>query len=574
MPEQATHPLHAGGRWRARPLWSALVRLGLWAVPVASGMAGALFVGWLLPAPSGFLPRVAWWVALMVGAAVPVFVVERVVRRWLPLAVLLELSLVFPDRAPSRLRIAQQVARTRDLKERLAEARRAGLHDEPTEAAERALALIVALGTHDRKTRGHSERVRALADMLAEKMKLSGADRDRFRWSALLHDIGKISVPRTVLNKPGRPDDREWSILRAHPAQGAHMAGPLRAWLGSWAGAIEHHHERYDGTGYPFGLAGKRISLGGRMLAVVDAYEVMTAARSYKKPMTPHAARRELVRSAGTHFDPDLVRAFLDISVGRLIWAVGLTALLAHLPVLGRLWVSGTADRFGRTAAHTMVATALVAAVAVPGATSRSPATGDDRMEMASQKVSGELGPRGRSSPGERPKGLSARSGGEGEAPGDAGPAPGGDAPAPQDDEQDPNGGRPREEEPEPAPPTHSATGRIRAGNPLSPARGGVTLHEFLLSCGMPASQGLDGWVFELPSAFPERGAAVSVRGGGSIGAYDLEMRFFSASCDFLGSVSTRNADEGGVLPAGTHFVVVQESRGVDTVVHLTVRAR
>jgi putative nucleotidyltransferase with HDIG domain len=537
-------------------------------------MAGALVIGRLLPMPSGFLPRVAWWVALMVSAALPVFVVERAVRRWLPLTVLLKLSLVFPDRTPSRLRIAQQAARTRDLKVRLEESRRLGRHDEPTRVAERVLALIVSLGSHDRKTRGHSERVRVLADILAEKVRVPEADRDRFRWGALLHDIGKISVPPKVLNKPGRPDDREWSILRTHPAEGARMAGPLREWLGPWAGAIEHHHERYDGAGYPFGLAGKQISLGGRMLAVVDAYEVMTAARSYKTPMTPRAARQELARSAGTQFDPDLVRAFLDISVGRLIWVAGLTALLAQLPILGRLWSSRVVDRFGRAAAHTMVATALVAAVAVPNVVPRSPATGEHRMEMASRKVWEGLSPRGRSSPSEPPRGLSSRSGGKGEASGDVGSAPVGGPPARQDDEQGPNGGRPKEEEPEPAPPTYSATGRIKAGNPLSPGRGGVTLTEFLLSCGLPASQGLDGWVFELPSAFPERSAAASVRGGGTIGDYDLEMRFFSASCDFLGSVSTRNADEGGVLPAGTHFVVVQEARGIDTVVHLSVRAR
>jgi hypothetical protein len=465
------------------------------------------------------------------------------------------------------------VARTRDLERRLQEARELGIDDEPTRAAHRGLVLILSLGVHDRKTRGHSERVRVLADMLAEKAGVPKGERDRFRWSALLHDIGKISVPARILNKPDRPDLREWAVLRRHPSEGARIAGPLLAWLGPWAGAIEHHHERYDGKGYPHGLAGKEISLGGRILAVADAYEVMTAARSYKKPMTAPAARWELARNAGSHFDPELVRAFLDISLGRLVWAVGLAGLLAQLPVVGRLWLGGVAERFGRAAAHTATAVVIVAAVAMPGAPLRLEE--GVRVEASSDGgVSHRFPARvNRREPPERREGP--RSG-----PPDGVEAPGGTGSGPAPADQPPPGSKgedrgdeetPREERPARA--KFSAVGRIKAGNPLGPDRGGVTLNEFLLSCSTPASQGIDGWVFEIPSTFPEAGALASARGENAIGAYDLDMRFFSSACDFLGAVSTKRSDEVGRMPGGTRFAVVSETRGIDTEVLFTVTA-
>ncbi len=162
-------------------------------------------------------------------------------------------------------------------------------------------------------------------------------DLDRLRWGALLHDIGKLSVDPAILNKAGKPTDEEWAILRTHPEKGAATASALMGWLGEWGRAIGEHHERFDGTGYPAGLAGHQISRAGRMIALVDAYEVMTAARSYKRPMSTLKAREELTRCAGTHFDPNIVRAFLAISLPRLLWATGPLSLLAQMPFLGAL---------------------------------------------------------------------------------------------------------------------------------------------------------------------------------------------------------------------------------------------
>src|SRR5207237_7952695 len=104
--------------------------------------------------------------------------------------------------------------------------------------------------------------------------------RDRPQWAGLLHDIGKVAVPNTILDKPGPLAAEEWEVMRRHPADGAKMLAPLAEWLGPWAGVVSQHHERFDGSGYPYGLRGEEICLGARIVAVADTFEVMTSARS------------------------------------------------------------------------------------------------------------------------------------------------------------------------------------------------------------------------------------------------------------------------------------------------------
>jgi HD-GYP domain-containing protein (c-di-GMP phosphodiesterase class II) len=327
----------------------AVVVLTPLAVSIAAGVAASRV----------FRPTDIWslveWLTWTAAVSLGVLaLVDALVRRLLPLQRLLQLCLVFPDRAPSRLKLAVQAARPRRPEALLTEARGP---ETALEAAVRVVRLLAALSVHDRRTRGHSERVCAFTELLAKQMGLPQADRDRLMWVALVHDVGKLDVPSRLLNKPGRPTVSEWHVLQEHPARGAAIIAPLRSWLGDWADAVEQHHERYDGTGYPHQLAGSNISLGARVVSVADAFEVMTAPRPYRRPVDAQAARAELARHAGTQFDPDVVRHFLAVGLPELRRSMGLLAWLGQLPFL-RDWPR-LASSTSATAAQAMTSTAV-----------------------------------------------------------------------------------------------------------------------------------------------------------------------------------------------------------------------
>ena len=319
-------------RWCRRPVLSALVRFLVVMASMAASTLAAIVASRLLPAPSGGTMLVAWWLGILAVAILVLLAVDSVARRLLPLATLLNLSLAFPDQAPDRFRVAFRAGTIRDLERQLIDARHRGVDDEPSEAAVTILALVSAMTAHDRRTRGHSERVRAFNDLLAEELHLAPQDRERLRWAALLHDVGKLCTPPRILNKPGPLTTEEWRVLQRHPEDGARMTASLRGWLGPWAAAIEQHHERWDGSGYPKGLAGHEISFGARIVAVADAYEVMTSPRPYQRAKTTRAARELTCSAAGSQFDPVVVRALMNASLGRLRKAVGPISWLASLP--------------------------------------------------------------------------------------------------------------------------------------------------------------------------------------------------------------------------------------------------
>jgi len=328
--EQRSH------RWLARSRAGFLVSAAAFAIPIALSIVSAYTASALLPHPSSGVQHVLWWISILVIAWVAAILGERIARPLLPLASLLKMSLLFPDQAPSRFAVAWRSGSTRQL-DRYVHGLDDGVHREPVTAAVEILTLVTALSSHHRKTRGHSERVRAYTDLIADELRLPPGDRDRLRWSALLHDVGKITVHVDILDKAGTPSEAEWEILRQHPLEGQRILEPLREWLGEWGLAVAQHHENFDGTGYPFGISGEQISLGARIVSVADAFEVMTSTRSYKSPLSPSAARQELTRCAGTQFDPAIVRAFLGISVGRQRWVIGPLAWLFDVPIISQL---------------------------------------------------------------------------------------------------------------------------------------------------------------------------------------------------------------------------------------------
>src|SRR5919198_1071619 len=322
-------------RWTAHPWRARAVRLLVYSLPIVASVIFVQGVTALTGVPTSSLwVFLAWWLGISGLATLVVSVGYALTKRLLPLGALLGLSLVFPDEAPSRFRIALTAGTVSSLEERLREASEA-----PTaqESAEILLQLVAALDVHDPLTRGHAERVRAYSYSLGRQLGLQGDDLDHLNWAALLHDIGKLDVSTEILNKPGKPTDAEWEQLKQHPLFGETLVAPLRDWLGEWIEAVGSHHERWDGKGYPRGTAGEEIPFAGRIVAIADVFDVITSARSYKEAGNATEGRAEIARCAGTQFDPHLVRAFVNISLGKMRLVMGPVSWLSHAPILARL---------------------------------------------------------------------------------------------------------------------------------------------------------------------------------------------------------------------------------------------
>jgi hypothetical protein len=218
-------------QWQPKPWQARAIKAAVAITPIIVALITSVAVGRLLPRPSGWASA-GWWLATGAASTLALMVTDRAVRRLLPLAQLLQLTLVFPDKAPSRFGVALRSGNTTKLEKDMHKALEHGLPTNLDAAAEMALSMVASLNSHDRGTRGHSERVRAYSEMVGEEMKLTEHQRDRLRWGAILHDIGKLTVPSEILNKPGKPTDEEWKVLAGHPAAGGRILEPLRDWLG------------------------------------------------------------------------------------------------------------------------------------------------------------------------------------------------------------------------------------------------------------------------------------------------------------------------------------------------------
>ncbi len=173
-------------------------------------------------------------------------------------------------------------------------------------------ALAEALESKDAYTRDHSDRALQYAVAVAEKMGLSDAQKEKLKYAAVLHDIGKIGVPENILKKPTQLTQEEYNIMKTHPEKGAEIIKHIKS-LAEVVPLVLYHQERYDGKGYPRGLMGNEIPIESRIVSVLDAYDAMTSDRVYRKAPGQQRAIEELKRHAGTQFDPRVVQVFLEV---------------------------------------------------------------------------------------------------------------------------------------------------------------------------------------------------------------------------------------------------------------------
>ncbi|WP_339212380.1 HD-GYP domain-containing protein [Solibacillus sp. FSL W8-0372] len=173
--------------------------------------------------------------------------------------------------------------------------------------------VIATLELKDPYTRGHSERVAAYAMSLAEATKkYKASELNYFYYACLLHDIGKVNIPDAILTKPGSLTDEEFDIIKKHPVVGAEAIRDVEG-IADNIGVIYHHHERWDGKGYPDGLAGENIPFLARVTAVADAFDAMTSSRSYRPALQFDVAYQRILDGQGNQFDPQLIELFKQI---------------------------------------------------------------------------------------------------------------------------------------------------------------------------------------------------------------------------------------------------------------------
>lgn len=173
-------------------------------------------------------------------------------------------------------------------------------------------AISSALDAKDQYTHGHSYRVTLYSMILSHSLGLTKDFIENIETAGLLHDIGKIGIPQSILCKPGKLTDEEYANMKLHPAHGKKMIMEVRqlSLISDW---INAHHERWDGRGYPSGIAGEDIPLAARIIALADTYDAMTSTRSYRKALTHEEAISEIQRCSGSQFDPNLAQKFIEI---------------------------------------------------------------------------------------------------------------------------------------------------------------------------------------------------------------------------------------------------------------------
>lgn len=170
--------------------------------------------------------------------------------------------------------------------------------------------LANAIELRDRYTRGHVERVMEYAHLIADRLGWTASQMEALEFGAILHDIGKIYIRESILRKAGSLNDEEWAEMKTHTIVGAELLQPI-TYLEGAIPIIRNHHERWDGRGYPDGLAGNDIPIGARIVSVVDAFDAMTTERVYRESSTLLQAKEEILSGSGRRYDPVIVQAFM-----------------------------------------------------------------------------------------------------------------------------------------------------------------------------------------------------------------------------------------------------------------------
>jgi len=179
--------------------------------------------------------------------------------------------------------------------------------------------LVYAIEAKDIYTRGHSERVNQYCMFMADRLYFDENQKEALNWASILHDIGKIGIPESILNKEGHLDDREYGIIKGHPQKGSNILEPLVDQLSSSIPSILHHHERYDGQGYPAGLKGEKIPMLARVIAIADTFDAINSTRAYRSAKGPEKAMEIIEKVAGSQLDPKLVKVFKDVYNEKII---------------------------------------------------------------------------------------------------------------------------------------------------------------------------------------------------------------------------------------------------------------
>lgn len=211
-------------------------------------------------------------------------------------------------------RLQRLVAEKHDALERLNQQLEIQVHDRTRNVLD---GLVLALDYRDSETQWHSRRVSKYSGHLARELGVRGAQLQDVEWGALLHDVGKIGIPDAILLKPGGLTKEEWQVMRRHPEIGETLLRGIDFLQGA-AEIVSHHHERWDGSGYPRGLRGDQICLGARIFAVIDTFDAMTSDRPYRPSVRYDVALAEIRRVDGIQLDPRIVEAF--VGVDPLVW--------------------------------------------------------------------------------------------------------------------------------------------------------------------------------------------------------------------------------------------------------------